>query len=142
MLLGDQRHELPAEVAGRTALAEQFHDAALDAHRVVPTKVTACHRPGDLFQAGANLGDRALALLLTDLLIDTAEDEKHSARDEVVGVGIGELMMQHCEFVAFFGQGGVALASAFLFDGQVARVVPEEALAVFLKERLDITPRD
>src|SRR5438552_1739584 len=40
-LVSAEWHELPAEVAGGGALPEEFDDAAMDWHRVVPTEVAA-----------------------------------------------------------------------------------------------------
>jgi hypothetical protein len=105
----------------------------MDLHRIVPGRVAACHRLCDPFQAGANLGDGAFTLGLADLLVGAGEDEDHATGDDFLGVGIGELMPQHGEFIAFFRQGRVALASAFLLDGQVAGVVPKEPFTVLME---------
>ena len=96
--------------------------------------MAARDRPDDPFEASANFGNGALALDLADLLISAAEDENHAARDEVAGIGIGELMTQDGELVVFFRQGRIGLASAFLFDRQVAGVVPEQPFAMLLEE--------
>src|SRR4051794_17922231 len=137
---GAERHEFPAKVTRRTTFAEEFNNAAMDLHRIVPSSVASRDGLSDLLQTGANLGDRTLPLGLTDLLVGAGEDENQAAWNDFAGVGIGELMPQDGEFVAFFRQRRVASASAFLFDGQVAGVVPEEAFAMLVEEGLEIAP--
>jgi len=142
LFLGREWDEIPAEVAGDGALAQELRDPAVDAGGIGTAAITTCYDLSDTFQAGEDFGDGALALFLADFLIGAAEDKEDAAGDALVGIGVDDLMAEDGKIVILLGQRRVGLAAALLLDGQEAGALPVEALALLREEGLEFMPGD